>query len=102
MLLAVQDNYLRKRKPGGFIRALPPLMTMEALLFEMIGIGFVLLTLALLSGLRLPGQHVRAAPGAQDGAVGAGLDGLRRPAAGPALPGLARPQGHHLDPERLR
>jgi len=50
LLLAVQDHYLRKRRPGGFIRALPPLMTMEALLFEMIGIGFVLLTLALLSG----------------------------------------------------
>jgi len=50
LLLAVQDHYLHKRRPGGFIRALPPLMTMEALLFEMIGIGFVLLTLALLSG----------------------------------------------------
>jgi ABC-type uncharacterized transport system permease subunit len=50
ILLAVQDNYLRRRRPNGFIRALPPLMTMEALLFEMIGIGFVLLTLALLSG----------------------------------------------------
>lgn len=50
LLLAVQDHYLRKRKPGGFIRSLPPLMTMEALLFEMIGIGFVLLTLALASG----------------------------------------------------
>lgn len=50
LLLAVQDHYLRKRRPGGFIRVLPPLMTMEALLFEMIGIGFVLLTLALLSG----------------------------------------------------
>lgn len=50
ILLAVQDYYLRNRRPGGFIRALPPLMTMEALLFEMIGFGFVLLTLALLSG----------------------------------------------------
>jgi ABC-type uncharacterized transport system permease subunit len=48
--LAVQDSYLRRRKPTGFVRALPPLMTMEALLFEMIGIGFVLLTLALISG----------------------------------------------------
>ena len=48
--LAVQDSYLRRRKPTGFVRGLPPLMTMEALLFEMIGIGFVLLTLALLSG----------------------------------------------------
>lgn len=50
VLLAVQDSYLRARKPNTFIRSLPPLMTMEALLFEMIGIGFVLLTLALLSG----------------------------------------------------
>jgi ABC-type uncharacterized transport system permease subunit len=48
--LAVQDSYLRRRKPTGFVRGLPPLMTMEALLFEMIGIGFVLLTLALISG----------------------------------------------------
>jgi len=50
LLIAVQDHYLRKRRPGGFIRTLPSLMTMEALLFEMISIGFVLLTLALLSG----------------------------------------------------
>jgi ABC-type uncharacterized transport system permease subunit len=50
VLLAIQDNYLRARKPNTFIRSLPPLMTMEALLFEMIGIGFALLTLALLSG----------------------------------------------------
>lgn len=50
ILLAVQDHYLRARKPGGFVRALPPLQTMETLLFEMIGAGFVLLTLALASG----------------------------------------------------
>lgn len=49
-LLALQDYYLRKRRPGRFVRALPPLMTMEALLFEMIGIGFIVLTLALISG----------------------------------------------------
>jgi ABC-type uncharacterized transport system permease subunit len=50
LLLAVQDRHLRNRQPGGFIRALPPLATMETLLFQMIGAGFVLLTLALLSG----------------------------------------------------
>ncbi len=50
VLLAVQDSYLRRRKPNTFIRSLPPLMTMEGLLFEMIGIGFGVLTLALLSG----------------------------------------------------
>ncbi|AGA89366.1 ABC-type uncharacterized transport system, permease component [Thioflavicoccus mobilis 8321] len=50
ILLAVQDHQLRTRHPGGFIRALPPLQTMESLLFEMIGAGFLLLTFALLSG----------------------------------------------------
>jgi ABC-type uncharacterized transport system permease subunit len=50
ILLAVQDHHLHHRHPGGFIRALPPLQTMETLLFEMIGAGFVLLTLALISG----------------------------------------------------
>ncbi len=50
ILLAIQDRHLRSHHPGGFIRALPPLQTMESLLFEMIGIGFVLLTLALGSG----------------------------------------------------
>jgi ABC-type uncharacterized transport system permease subunit len=50
VLLAIQDRYLRRRRPGGFVRTLPPLMTMEAMLFEMIGLGFILLTLALLSG----------------------------------------------------
>ena len=50
VLLAIQDHHLRQRHPGGFIRALPPLQTMESLLFEMIAVGFVLLSLALLSG----------------------------------------------------
>lgn len=50
ILLAVQDRHLHLRKPTGFIRALPPLQTMESMLFEMIGAGFALLTLAMLSG----------------------------------------------------
>ncbi|MEE4376399.1 MAG: cytochrome c biogenesis protein CcsA [Candidatus Competibacteraceae bacterium] len=51
ILLAIQDRRLRNRQPGGFVRGIPPLTTMETLLFQMIGIGFVLLSLALLSGL---------------------------------------------------
>jgi len=51
LLLAVQDRRLRNRHPGGFIRGIPPLITMETLLFQMIGIGFVALSLALFSGL---------------------------------------------------
>jgi len=50
ILLAVQDRHLRNRSPGGFIRALPPLQTMESLLFQMITTGFALLTLALVTG----------------------------------------------------
>jgi ABC-type uncharacterized transport system permease subunit len=51
ILLAVQEHHLRNRQPGGFIRSLPPLQTMESLLFQMIGVGFSLLTVGLLIGL---------------------------------------------------
>ncbi|RJQ47346.1 MAG: cytochrome C biogenesis protein [Gammaproteobacteria bacterium] len=49
-LFAIQDTHLRDKHPGGFIRALPPLQSMEALLFQMIALGFALLSLALLTG----------------------------------------------------
>ncbi len=51
LLLAVQDKHLRNRRPGGFIRALPPLQTMERLLFHMIGLGFFMQSLSLISGI---------------------------------------------------
>ncbi len=50
LLLAVQNRHLRNRHPGGFVRALPPLETMEQLLFRMIGLGYILLSLSLLTG----------------------------------------------------
>ncbi len=50
VLLAVQDKHLRDKRPGGFIRALPPLQTMETLLFQLIGLGLAVLTLSLVSG----------------------------------------------------
>lgn len=50
ILLAIQDRHLRNRHPGGFIRALPPLETMESLLFQMIAVGFVLLSASLVTG----------------------------------------------------
>lgn len=49
--VAVQDRLLHRHSPHPFGRALPPLLTMEQLLFVQIGIGFFLLSLALLSGL---------------------------------------------------
>ncbi len=51
VLLRWQDNALRRRRPGGLIRALPPLQSMESLLFQLIAGGFFLLSLALVSGL---------------------------------------------------
>ena len=44
-LLAIQDRRLRRRQPGGFLRGIPPLTAMESLLFQMIGPGFILLSI---------------------------------------------------------
>lgn len=51
ILLSIQERHLHNKHPGGFIRALPPLETMESLLFSMIGLGFIVLTISLASGL---------------------------------------------------
>jgi ABC-type uncharacterized transport system permease subunit len=50
VVLAVQDRQLHNHRPGGMMRALPPLQWMEHLLFQLIAVGFVLLTLALGTG----------------------------------------------------
>ncbi len=50
VLVAIQRHYLATHKPGGFIRALPPLDTTESLLFSLLGTGFVMLSAALISG----------------------------------------------------
>jgi ABC-type uncharacterized transport system permease subunit len=51
ILVAFQDRHLRKKRPGGIIRSLPPLQTMESLLFQMIATGFALHTIALGTGI---------------------------------------------------
>ena len=51
LVLALQEYQLRHKKPGGFVRALPPLQTMETLLFQMIGLGFFLHSLSLITGI---------------------------------------------------
>ncbi len=51
LLLYIQDAQLHNKRPGGFIRSLPPLQTMENLLFRMIGLGFIMLSVSLLSGI---------------------------------------------------
>jgi len=50
ILLAIQDRHLHNKHPGGLIRALPPLQTMESLMFQMLGIGFILQSFSLVSG----------------------------------------------------
>jgi ABC-type uncharacterized transport system permease subunit len=51
LVVVAQERHLRDRRPGGWIRALPPLEAMESLLFRLIAAGFVLLGLALFTGL---------------------------------------------------
>jgi ABC-type uncharacterized transport system permease subunit len=50
VLLAIQEAHIRNRHPGGFIRGLPPMQTMEQLLFQILALGFILLSLSLISG----------------------------------------------------
>lgn len=51
LVLGLQERALHRRQAGGFLRNLPPLETMEHLLFRMIAVGFLLLTLTLVSGV---------------------------------------------------
>ena len=50
ILLALQDQQLKSHPPKRLIRSLPPLQTMETLLFQMLGTGLFFLTLSLVSG----------------------------------------------------
>ena len=50
ILLAIQDQQLKSHPPKRFIQSLPPLQTMESLLFQMLGTGIVFLTISLVSG----------------------------------------------------
>ncbi len=49
--LTVQEKALRQHNVGGLLRVLPPLTLTEALMFQLIGAGFVLLTFTLLTGV---------------------------------------------------
>lgn len=62
ILLAIQERALRHRHITPWLGALPPLTLTESLLFRLIGAGFALLTVALLTGIlfvnNLFGQHL--------------------------------------------
>lgn len=61
-VLYLQERRLRARRPGRMTRVLPPLQLQEALLVQMLGAGFFLLSLSLASGVafvqNLLGQHL--------------------------------------------
>ena len=54
--VALQDRLLRDSTRGRLLQALPPLQTMEQVLFVLIAVGFFLLSLSLLSGLMFVGD----------------------------------------------
>jgi ABC-type uncharacterized transport system permease subunit len=51
MMLWLQERALSRREIHGWLRALPPLVELETLLFRTIAVGFVLLTGTLLTGV---------------------------------------------------
>ncbi|MBV1874319.1 MAG: cytochrome c biogenesis protein CcsA [Gammaproteobacteria bacterium] len=51
LLLAALDHQLKHKHMSGIVQFLPPLQTMESLLFEMIWGGLALLTLSIISGM---------------------------------------------------
>lgn len=50
ILLYIQDRYLHNKRPASFLKTLPPLETMETLLFRIIAMGVIALSISLLSG----------------------------------------------------
>ena len=50
IVLAIQEQQLRQRHLAGIIRKLPPLQSMESILFQLISVGFILLTIGLFTG----------------------------------------------------
>ena len=49
-VIAVQDHQLKHRHTRGIIQVLPPLQLMETILFELLWVGEILLSIAILSG----------------------------------------------------
>jgi ABC-type uncharacterized transport system permease subunit len=50
IMLALQERSLRQKSAIGFVRLLPPLQTMETMLFQLLWVGLIALTLSIGSG----------------------------------------------------
>jgi ABC-type uncharacterized transport system permease subunit len=53
LLLALQDHLLRARPAAGIVKTLPPLEAMELWLFRLLLLGFIFLSLIIVSGVVL-------------------------------------------------
>jgi ABC-type uncharacterized transport system permease subunit len=51
LMLWFQERALRNRNIHGWLKALPPLVHMETLLFRTVGVGFILLSFVLVTGM---------------------------------------------------
>lgn len=51
LMLILQEHQLHTRQPGRFINVLPPVETMEYLMAQMIGVGFLMLTMTVITGV---------------------------------------------------
>ena len=51
LFVAIIDHFLRQHHLNPLVRSLPPLEVLEKLLFQLIGLGFALLTVSLATGL---------------------------------------------------
>jgi ABC-type uncharacterized transport system permease subunit len=56
LLLHFHDRELKQKRAGGFFKSFPPIQTMERILFQLVYLGFGLLTLTLFSGALSSGQ----------------------------------------------
>lgn len=50
LVLALQEHALKSRHHKGMLNVLPPLQTLESMLFELLWVGFALLSVAILTG----------------------------------------------------
>jgi len=56
LLLRAQDQSLKQKHAGGFFSMLPPIQTMEKILFQLVYAGFTLLSITLVSGALSSGR----------------------------------------------
>jgi len=59
LLLAYQNHQLKHKHPRGVMGLLPPLQTMETLLFELVWAGEILLTLSIITGFLFTDNFVQ-------------------------------------------